>query len=78
MKHIEIVEDLSNKIREALSNSPINDFEHNIRALLQSAFTKMELISREEFDVQTEVLRRAQEKLVLLEKKIDALEKEIK
>lgn len=78
MKHIEIVEDLSNKIREALSNSPINDFEQNIRALLQSAFTKMELISREEFDVQTEVLRRAQEKLVLLEKKIDALEKEIK
>ena len=78
MKHIEIVEDLSNKIREALSNSPINNFEHNIRALLQSAFTKMELISREEFDVQTEVLRRAQEKLVLLEKKIDALEKEIK
>jgi BMFP domain-containing protein YqiC len=76
MKHIEIVEDLSSKIKETLSNSPISDFEHNIRALLQSAFTKMELVSREEFDVQTEVLRRAQEKLADLEKKLEALEQQ--
>ena len=76
MKHIEIVEDLSSKIKETLSNSPIRDFEHNIRALLQSAFTKMELVSREEFDVQTEVLRRAQEKLADLEKKLEALEQQ--
>ena len=76
MKHIEIVEDLSSKIKETLSNSPISDFEHNIRALLQSAFTKMELVSREEFDVQAEVLRRAQEKLADLEKKLEALEQQ--
>ena len=78
MKHIEIAEDLSRKIKETLSNSPIIDFEHNIRALLQSAFTKMELVNREEFDVQTEILRRAQEKLAALEKKIEALDKQSK
>ena len=78
MKHIEIAEDLSRKIKETLSNSPTSDFEHNIRALLQSAFTKMELVNREEFDVQTEILRRAQEKLATLEKKIEALDKQSK
>ena len=76
MKHIEIVEDLSSKIKETLSNSPISDFEHNIRALLQSAFTKMELVSREEFDIQAEVLRRAEQKLADLEKKLEALEQQ--
>jgi len=76
MKHIEIAEDLSKKIKEALSNSPITDFEHNIRALLQSAFTKMELVNREEFDIQTEILRRTQEKLADLEKKLEVLEQQ--
>ena len=74
MKHIEIAEDLSRKIKETLSNSPISDFEHNIRALLQSAFTKLALVSREEFDVQTEVLRQTREKLDALERQLSALE----
>ena len=74
MKHIEIAEDLSRKIKETLSNSPIRDFEHNIRALLQSTFTKMELVSREEFDVQTEVLKRTRQKLEELEKKLSEIE----
>jgi hypothetical protein len=78
MKHIEIAEDLSKKIRKVLSESPINDLEVNIHALLQSAFTKMELVSREEFDVQTEVLRRTREKLAILEKQLKEIEKNIK
>ena len=78
MKHIEIAEDLSRKIKETLLNSPMGDLEHNISALLQSAFTKMGLVNREEFDVQTEILMRAQEKLSFLEKKLEALEKQTK
>ena len=78
MLNNEKLSELSNKIREIVRDSPLPDIEKNIDALLKSMFTKMELVTREEFDVQTEVLRRAQEKLVLLEKKIDALEKEIK
>lgn len=65
---------LSNKIREMLNNSPIADLEKNINALLKGAFTKMELVSREEFDIQAEVLKNTRQKLWDLEAKLAALE----
>ena len=68
------ITDLSNKINEIIKSSPLADVEKNINALIQGAFTKMELVSREEFDVQAEVLRNTREKLVLLEKKLAELE----
>jgi BMFP domain-containing protein YqiC len=55
--------------------SPAGDLEKNIHALLQSMFTKLELVSREEFDIQTEVLRQTRERLATLEKQIESLEK---
>ena len=75
MKNLAFIEDISNKIREVISNSPAGDLEKNIHALLQSMFTKLELVSREEFDVQAEVLRQTKEKLAALKKQIEALEK---
>jgi BMFP domain-containing protein YqiC len=71
------VNELSNKIREIFKNSPVMDLEKNLNALLKGAFTKMELISREEFDVQAEVLRYTRSKLELLESKLAALEAEL-
>ena len=71
---MQFFEDLSSKLRETLSKSPAGDLEKNIHALLQSTFTKLELVSREEFDVQAEVLRTTREKLDGLEKKLSALE----
>ena len=65
----QVLNDLSNKINDLIKSSPLADVEKNINALIKGAFTKMELISREEFDVQAEVLRHTREKLVLLEKK---------
>jgi len=50
------------------------DVEKNINALLKSMFTKMELVTREEFDVQAEVLRNTRQKLEGLEAKLAALE----
>ncbi len=70
--------EISNKIKEVVSNSPLGDTEKNIHALLKSIFTKMELVTREEFDVQTEVLRNTREKLVMLEKKLSELESKSK
>jgi len=67
-------EEISDKIRELIKNSPIEDMEENINALLKSMFTKMDLITREEFDVQTEVLKKTRLKLEMLEKKLDQLE----
>ena len=66
--------EISNKIKEVVNNSPLGDTEKNIHALLKSIFTKMELVTREEFDVQTEVLRNTREKLAGLEKKLSELE----
>lgn len=74
MKNLAFIEDLSLKIKEAVKNSPAGDLEKNIHALLQGVFTKLELVSREEFDVQSEVLRQTKEKLATLEKQIEALE----
>ena len=50
------------------------DLEKNIRAGLQSGLQKLDLVSREEFDVQSAVLARTREKLESLEKRIRALE----
>ena len=72
------INEISNKIKEVVSNSPLGDTEKNIHALLKSIFTKMELVTREEFDVQTEVLRNTREKLVMLEKKLSELESKSK
>ena len=65
--------EISNKIKEVVNNSPLGDTEKNIHALLKSVFTKMELVTREDFDVQTEVLRNTREKLEALEKKLSEL-----
>jgi hypothetical protein len=74
MLNAQFIEDLSIKIKEISKNTPIGDLQKNLRALLQGAFTKMELVSREEFDVQADVLRQAREKLDLLEAKLSELE----
>ncbi|MGQ0442288.1 MAG: accessory factor UbiK family protein, partial [Methylophilaceae bacterium] len=66
MLNSDALNDLSNKIKEILNNSPITDADKNIHALIKGMLTKMELISREEFDVQSEVLRNTREKLVQL------------
>jgi BMFP domain-containing protein YqiC len=50
------------------------DLEKNARALMQSTFAKMDLVTREEFDIQSAVLARTREKLELLEKQLAELE----
>ena len=63
MLNNEKLNEISNKIREIVKDSPLPDIEKNIDALLKGMFTKMELVTREEFDVQTEVLKRTRQKL---------------
>jgi BMFP domain-containing protein YqiC len=67
-------EDISAKLNEAVANSPAKDFEKNARALLAQGFAKLDLVTREEFDVQTQVLARAREQLVALEARVAELE----
>jgi BMFP domain-containing protein YqiC len=74
MLNNEKLNEISNKIREIVKDSPLPDIEKNIDALLKGMFTKMELVTREEFDVQTEVLKRTRQKLEDLEKKLFEIE----
>lgn len=67
-------QELSNKIKDIVKSSPLADVDKNVHALIKGALTKMELVTREEFDVQAEVLRNAREQLLALETKLAALE----
>ena len=74
MPRPEILEDLSARIREFLTASPAKDLEKNLRALLSGAFVRLDLATREEFEVQAKVLLRTREKLTELEARVAELE----
>jgi ubiquinone biosynthesis accessory factor UbiK len=69
-----ILNDLDARIREVLAQSPAADIEKNLRAMLNTAFAKLDLVTREEFDVQRQVLLRTREKLERLERQLSELE----
>ncbi len=70
----EKIKEFSSKIKQLVDSSPISELETNIHALFQGALTKMDLVTREEFDIQASLLARAQQQLKVLEDKIAALE----
>lgn len=70
----EKINELSLKIKGLIESSPISELENNLHALIQGALTKMELVSREEFDIQSALLARTQQQLKMLEQKIRQLE----
>ena len=74
MLNQKILDEISSKIKELIAQSPAKDVEKNLRAMLQSLFSKLDLVTREEFDVQQEVLVRTREKLSALEARITELE----
>lgn len=69
-----VIDEINAKVSEVLHNSPAKDIEKNIRMLLSGAFTRLDLVTRDEFDVQQEVLQRTREKLMVLEGKVSELE----
>ena len=68
-------DDLSERINEALRNSPAADFEKNLRALLGDWFGRMDLVMRQDFEVQRKLLEQAQTKLAALEARVAELER---
>ena len=65
---------LSARIDETLRGSPAQDIERNLKALLAAWFDRLDLVLREDFDVQKKLLERAQAKLAELEARIAELE----
>ena len=70
----QLFEEVSAKISETIANSPAKDMEKNVKAMLGSAFNRMDLVTREEFDIQQQVLIKTRTKLVELEERLAKLE----
>lgn len=66
--------ELQDKIHQVLQQSPARDVEKNLRAMLNQGFSKLDLLTREEFEVQAEVLARTRTRLEALEKRVAELE----
>ncbi|KPN71789.1 accessory factor UbiK family protein [Neisseria sp. 83E34] len=69
-----LFEEVSAKVSETIANSPAKDVEKNVKAMLGSAFNRMDLITREEFDIQQQVLIKTRTKLAELEERVAKLE----
>jgi ubiquinone biosynthesis accessory factor UbiK len=68
------VNDLSARLAEIAAANPARDLERNFRGMLASALARLDLVTREEYDVQVQVLARAREKLAALEARVAELE----
>jgi BMFP domain-containing protein YqiC len=70
-----LLDELNRRIGEVLASTPAKDVEKNLRALLSATFSRLDLVTREEFDVQQGVLQRTREKLEQMQARVAELEK---
>lgn len=70
-------DDISRRVDELMANTPVEDVQKNLRALLSSWFARLDLVTREEFDVQQAVLQRTREKLLQMETRVAELERSL-
>ncbi len=70
--------ELQDKVHQVLQQSPAKDLEKNMRAMLNQGFAKLDLLTREEFDVQVDVLARTRARLEALEARVAELEAKLK
>jgi len=75
MDRSRMVDEVGDRLRQIFEASPAKDVEKNVRAVLTNMFSRLDLVTREEFDVQRQVLLRTRERLAELEKKISAMER---
>jgi BMFP domain-containing protein YqiC len=75
MLNPKLLEEMTAKLAELAAAGPARDIEKNVRALLASLFSRLDLVTREEFDVQADVLARTREKLTALEARVAELER---
>ena len=72
----EILSEVSNALPKDMQNFK-QEVENNLRATLNASFSKMELVTREEFDIQTALLQRTRSQLDTLQEKLSLLEKQL-
>lgn len=66
--------DLQSKINQAIDNSPAKDIEKNVKAMMTQGFAKLDLVTREEFEIQAQVLAKTRARLELVEARLAEIE----
>ncbi len=74
MLNARTLDELAARIGKALEGSPVKDLEKNVKAMLASGLARLDLVTRQEFDTQAEVLRKTREKVERLELIVAELE----
>lgn len=74
MEKRNFLNDIQAKLSQVLENSPAKDLEKNVKSVLNQGFSKLDLVTREEFEVQTQVLARTRARLEALEARVAELE----
>jgi hypothetical protein len=70
-------QDFQNRMSDLLKHSPAKDVERNVKAMLSQGFSKLDLVTREEFDTQAQVLLRTRTRLEELERRVAELEQRL-
>lgn len=78
MEKPHLFSDIQNRLNQAFENLPVKDFEKNAKAILNQGFSKLDLVTREEFDVHMEVLAKTRARLETLEARVAELEAQLK
>jgi BMFP domain-containing protein YqiC len=78
MRDSKLLDELQARLREVLAATPARDLERNLKAALTAFFARIDLVTREEFDVQREVLLRTRERLEQLEAQVTELEAQLR
>ena len=72
-----VIDEISRRVDELIANTPVQDVQKNLRALMTGWFARLDLVTREEFDVQQSVLQRTREKLSQMEVRVAELERSL-
>lgn len=71
---LDFLQQIQQRISAALQNTPAQDIEKNLRALLQQSFGKLDLVTREEFELQRQLVERLRSQVQALETRVAELE----
>ncbi len=77
MPNKKVIDEIGSKISEILEHSPAKDVEENLKAVLSGVFSRLDLVTREDFDVQEKMLLQTREKLIILGSKVAKLEEQL-
>jgi len=67
-------DEFQKNMSDLIAKSPVADIERNMKAMMSQTFSRLDLVTREEFDIQAQLLQRALERIGELERRVQTLE----